>query len=102
MMIVVAAIIGLFLIFVILYRQRRNRSRISDPRLKPLQLVQDEPLLKQGKHGNDKNNKKNNRHSLPATKSTAATEVRKYEVRLSMPIELAKPMKDYYQIESRA
>ncbi|CAG8574596.1 1865_t:CDS:1 [Cetraspora pellucida] len=103
MMIVVAAIFGLLLIFIILYRQRRNRSRISDPRLKPLQLVQNEPLLRQGKDGNNKSDKfkKDNRHSHPATKSTATTEVRKYEVRLSMPAELAKPMKEYYQFEPK-
>ncbi|KAF0477680.1 hypothetical protein F8M41_024238 [Gigaspora margarita] len=101
-MIVIAAILGLLLIVVIvvivLYRRRRNRRRISDSRLKPLQLVQNEPLLKDD--GNSKGNKfrKDNRHSFPSNKN-----VRKFEIRLSMPVELAKPTKEYtyYQIESK-
>ncbi|CAG8640785.1 5528_t:CDS:1, partial [Gigaspora rosea] len=95
-MIVIAAILGILLIFVIvivLYRQRRNRRRISDSRLKPLQLVQNEPLLKDV--GNSKGDKfrKDNRHSFPAIKSNK--NVRKFEIRLSMPVELAKPTKEY-------
>ncbi|CAG8674036.1 27128_t:CDS:2 [Dentiscutata erythropus] len=104
LMIVTAAILGLLLIFVIaivLYRQRRNQRRISDSRLKPLQLVQNEPLLRHGKYSNSKSNKfkKDNRYSLPATKSNAAVNVRKFEIRLSMPVELAKPIKEYTTVQ---
>ncbi|CAG8669898.1 3825_t:CDS:1, partial [Scutellospora calospora] len=98
----VAVILGL-LIFVILYQRKRNRNRIFDSRLKPLQLVQNKPLLNHKTHNISKKDNliKKNRHSLPSTKSTITADIRTFEVRLSMPVELAKPIREYYQTESK-
>ncbi|RIA89472.1 hypothetical protein C1645_876693 [Glomus cerebriforme] len=68
----------LVLVIIILNQRRRSRNRVSDSKLKPLQLV----VTNEISHLQSKRESQN-------------------QMRLSVPVELAKPVKEYYRGEAK-